>query len=246
MERKRVFRIKWGLVIATSAIILLLNIFYAIWGCSDNKTEVLTVISGWVSGIATFLIGVIAFSQNERYKADSDESLEKQYQFETAKLVLNSRVSYIQNVKDSLGMLIAKCDCNELLHKVKEIESLRNPNVISYQQNHLEIEVDYFYKTITAKCNQIINLLEEDKVNSEENSAVSDAARKYSEICVQYCKSGYIILNEHVLPVYNELVEASLDYFKYIDEDMHSSIGRIRDYNYIVEHYCANNQKSDR
>lgn len=47
------------------------NFIYAIYGCDSNKSNVLTVISGWISGIATFIIGVIAYQQNEKYQLEN-------------------------------------------------------------------------------------------------------------------------------------------------------------------------------
>lgn len=62
-------------------------IFIALAGCIiniiysyniDNHTNFFTAISGWVSFLATFLIGVIAALQSKQYKEENDKYLEEQ------------------------------------------------------------------------------------------------------------------------------------------------------------------------
>lgn len=45
---------------------------------SNSQSAWLTLISGWVSGIATIILGIIAVVQNMKYKKENDISLEKQ------------------------------------------------------------------------------------------------------------------------------------------------------------------------
>ncbi len=52
------------------------NIFYAIFATASNTSNILTAISGWISGIATLVIGIIAYLQNRTYK-NNDEKNEK-------------------------------------------------------------------------------------------------------------------------------------------------------------------------
>jgi glucan phosphoethanolaminetransferase (alkaline phosphatase superfamily) len=54
-------------------IILFGNISILIW-CNYNKAEWLTLISGWISGIATLGIGVIAVLQNKKYSDANNET----------------------------------------------------------------------------------------------------------------------------------------------------------------------------
>lgn len=53
----------WCLV---GILLLIANIMYAVIG-DFSKSDILTLISGWVSGIATIFLGVIAFKQNKDY-----------------------------------------------------------------------------------------------------------------------------------------------------------------------------------
>lgn len=61
---------KWFRIFTILGIIILLgNVAATIWGgnTSPSKTDWLTFISGWIGGISTLIIGIIAYSQNKNY-----------------------------------------------------------------------------------------------------------------------------------------------------------------------------------
>ncbi len=68
----------WVILIAVGIFLLFGNISIVLWCLNDNKIYWLTLISGWVSGIATVLVGLIALWQNKRYKEYSDRIYEAQ------------------------------------------------------------------------------------------------------------------------------------------------------------------------
>lgn len=234
-EKKQNFR--WWPFLIVAVSLLLFNVAYAIWGSGPNKSNMLTLISGWVSGIATAFIGVIAFIQNKRYKVDSDDSIEKQYQFETAKLILNRRVSYIQESKEQIRQLTGVFNCRELLHKTQEIATLNNPTIKTVQQNHIEFEVKAFYDSVGFKCKQVIKVLDSDGINSDEKSIVKRAIQNYVNACETNPSFNQSVVQKYILPVYDELVEAAVGYFAFLEADIHNSLARIRDYEFIIDHY---------
>lgn len=66
----------WKLLLFLSAIILLIgNIFVLLFVNESTKNTWLTLISGWVSGIATLFIGIIAYQQNY----ENDRASKKQH-----------------------------------------------------------------------------------------------------------------------------------------------------------------------
>ena len=73
-ENKCLFYKKWWFWIIISSILCCVNIAYAIWGCkTTNKSDILTAISGWISGVATLGVGLIAYRQNKVYKEENDK-----------------------------------------------------------------------------------------------------------------------------------------------------------------------------
>ena len=230
----------WIRLLIIAAILLVLNTIYAIWGCDNNKSNMLTLISGWVSGIATVFIGVIAFKQNKKYKADSEDSLEKQYQFETAKLVLNNRSSFVQELKTQLKTFLNDYSCYSLIQKVQEIVSLDNPTFKSVQQNHLELEVRFYFETITVQCRRLIEAVNNDTIEGKEKSVVIETLLKYGNECEKSKSFNLNCLKQNVLPEYDKLVETISKYFNELDLDLEHSLKNIRDYTYLVTHYNLN------
>lgn len=62
----------WLFWLAIGLLVLFIaNLAYGIWGCNgddNNKTNYLTIISGWISGLATLAVGLIAYKQARKYK----------------------------------------------------------------------------------------------------------------------------------------------------------------------------------
>ncbi|MDE6284280.1 MAG: hypothetical protein K2M17_00865 [Bacilli bacterium] len=75
MNKKKATIIFW-IILAIVILACMGNIIYAIFAKSDKTTNILTVISGWISGVATLVIGIIAYSQNKKYK-EAEELKEK-------------------------------------------------------------------------------------------------------------------------------------------------------------------------
>lgn len=83
----------------------------------ENKSNIISLVGAWISGIATLFIGIIATRQNKRYKKDSDdfnnkqfELVKKQYDFEAFKQIIDYRTNYIKNVKKIIDEFCQKYD----------------------------------------------------------------------------------------------------------------------------------------
>ena len=107
-ENKCLFYKKWWFWIIISSILCCVNIAYAIWGCkTTNKSDILTAISGWISGVATLGVGLIAYRQNKVYKEENDkiEELHRQCdwrkeQKEIVKLYLENIIKAYEDLKE--------------------------------------------------------------------------------------------------------------------------------------------------
>ncbi len=75
MNKKKATIIFW-IILAIVILACIGNIMYAIFAKSSKTTNILTAISGWISGVATLVIGIIAYSQNKKYK-EAEELKEK-------------------------------------------------------------------------------------------------------------------------------------------------------------------------
>ena len=77
------------------------NITCSIIFMGESGANIFTAISGWVSGIATAIIGAIAFAQNKNYKEENDRFIEYQQQRDwriEQKELINSYLENIINV----------------------------------------------------------------------------------------------------------------------------------------------------
>lgn len=81
--------------------LLIIGVIFSCFLCVTNivlavkfpscGTNIFTAISGWVSGVATVILGVIAVIQNKKYKEENDDNVRKQYDFELFKLIIHRR-----------------------------------------------------------------------------------------------------------------------------------------------------------
>lgn len=65
--KKKFYCTLWFWIFFVGAILLLGNVLVLYLVPSDSKSGWLTLISGWVSGVATFLVGLIAHKQNKEF-----------------------------------------------------------------------------------------------------------------------------------------------------------------------------------
>lgn len=58
-------------------VLMITNIIFAVIFKGNDGANIFTAISGWISGIATIVLGLIAFWQNKQYKNQNDVYQEK-------------------------------------------------------------------------------------------------------------------------------------------------------------------------
>ena len=66
------------ITIVLLSVAILVNIGLAIIFHGDSGANIFTAISGWISGVATIALGVIALVVNEKYKKENDDFILKQ------------------------------------------------------------------------------------------------------------------------------------------------------------------------
>lgn len=65
-------------LIVVTGVLMLFNFVLAVVFPGDNGANIFTTVSGWISGIATIVLGIIALFVNAGYKKENDIYLEKQ------------------------------------------------------------------------------------------------------------------------------------------------------------------------
>ena len=112
------FYTKWWLW-TIIAIVLFCNIAVLLWvQNNDLKSNLLTLISGWVSFIATLLIGVIAFMQSKEYKEENDKFIKEQKN----RLWEQSQYDRISTILDQLVYFREKYDTFNSLNIILDLQ----------------------------------------------------------------------------------------------------------------------------
>lgn len=84
-----------GLIFSCLACIVNIALSAVFPNCSTN---IFTAISGWVSGISTIILGIIAVIQNRNYKKENDRILDEQ-QKNNSRLMQEQNDSYWQKIQ---------------------------------------------------------------------------------------------------------------------------------------------------
>ncbi len=71
-------RSKIVLAVCLTSVAMIVNFILAIFFHGESGANIFTTVSGWVSGIATIVLGVIAIKINAKYKEENDDFLLKQ------------------------------------------------------------------------------------------------------------------------------------------------------------------------
>lgn len=73
MKKKSIF-----ILVSFAIIAMIINVAFSIAFRGENGANIFTTVSGWVSGVATIILGVIALYVDKEYKKENDEFLNKQ------------------------------------------------------------------------------------------------------------------------------------------------------------------------
>ena len=199
MEKKR-GKIKKWLFVLGGILLLAINLLYARFSRADAIAKYLTVWSGWVSGIATIIIGVIAFSQSN-----------KQFRLDLSQCIIERREKTIQYINEEIKRFEQILDCTILLKNVKEICPMINPNLITIRQNQLESEIDNYIQSVCDECSRLTITLGFDENESDSKKELIESIKDYSSLISNSNSIGNpnSFKNKHDAEVFLVLVEKS-------------------------------------
>lgn len=166
--KKPIFKRGWfWLLIVVFAIMAAVNILFS---ClfPESHANIFTAVSGWVSGIATAALGIIAVLQNERYEKDNQIYLDKQQEIqqqiaETNKKQNNfsKRMSdfnelseYFRSISDDLYKLFSENISTVLKETIFDAYELRYNNHIG-ALNRIDVYTDNLGMRITTIISKI-------------------------------------------------------------------------------------------
>lgn len=104
-------------------LLLSLNITIPlIFQINDVTVIIVTILSGWISGIATLLVGIIAAYQTKKYKQENDILIEKQYKLEKSRSLIHSRLLFVDNLKKVRDTFIEKANPAQFAAKLMSVD----------------------------------------------------------------------------------------------------------------------------
>lgn len=204
--KKKFYKSLWFWLIVAGVLLLVANILVLVLVKDIWQSAWLTLISGWVSGIATIILGLIAVAQNKKYtllatKMEIKESVHEE-QLKIAEL--SDYVVRYSVLKKPLNILVANnVSQKDLLSYNLEIDAIReqllmvahNIQLLKFVPNTMILLVEktielikYTYEdfqTVKDHCNND-NLLSNDI--KKISRYISSWAISYIELCQQAMK----------------------------------------------------------
>ena len=165
----------WIVLILISITCCVLNIVYS---CQiDDNSNLFTAISGWVSGIATAILGVIAVVQNRKYVLYSTKlEIKDMVKTEQEKFIeLCDEMSQFSRLKSPLFILVNnKITEKDLISYNFEIETIREYYLVTSHKVQSFKFIPNNMSLIVEKLMGMLNYTYEDYKKAEEHYASDD------------------------------------------------------------------------
>ena len=218
-------------------VLFLVNLIIPIFWAKENVTQIIVaVISGWVSGVATLFIGVIAACQTRKYNDSNELFLKKQFELEKNKTLIQSRLLFVDNLKKAWNAFRDSANPAKVLSKTllikssslsaAEIKKATFHTILEHQLinrayfSNLKTVIDCDYKDSVEK-NETLKVLAE--YRDLFNSVMGDGAKNkdpkaLQSDCLNVLKDKYL-----------ELVKTIDGYVFMCDSDINDSIANKSD-----------------
>ena len=163
------------LCIANFAVLLILD-------CKGKDVSILaTIISGWISGIATLCVGLIAYYQNKKINKENNRIV-------TEQAIMNKKLSSFYSIKDKYFQILEMINPSILNLKVLDVDSGKKfKSKTSIDKIVIEL-ISNFHQTYL----NFETLLYSDDFNTNMNSIRDRVHKFYDEYFAKL--SGIIVL----------------------------------------------------
>lgn len=257
-DKEQYFYSKWWFWLIIIALIVINSCCLFI----KDKTllsNLLTIISGWISGIATIFIGVIATRQNKRYKQDTDEYnrkqeelIKQQYDFETFKHIMDARTTYIKNTKGQLQNFLIMFDNKKITSLLAEMETVKNS--VRFEDSNYAQRIINFGDDLTPHYLDLKqNILNDWNRTSINDDLVKALDTYYTKLATKIKLLNYLKIPDEIKEMNESLSEILVDLYKekqkYITEldvDLNQVLlQKTGDLNFIKKHYTYLKEKNN-
>lgn len=253
-KQNKPFYKKWWFWIIIG-LILCGNIAVLIWvQNTDLKANLLTLISGWVSFIATLLIGVIAFRQSKDYKEENDRAIEKQYSFEKFKILAEDCRNYITELRHHFDEFRREFYYKIAISYFNEIIRLKNPQFTNIEEINLQRKLSEFYELFKERCAFLSEFLKRNILNSALQEKVLQDLESYKKslfindfINFESQNSATVnMINNQAFSAWNNLINYMEKHFVCLEQELYNLICKqSNDVNIIMNYYKKYDKEQD-
>lgn len=241
---KKCQRVLLVIGVVFSCLLCIVNIFLAV-EIPSKGANIFTAISGWVSGVATVILGVVAVVQNKKYKEENDDNVKKQYDFELFKLIIHQREQYISRITVLLQNYVTQFDYKRIIPIIEEIGALYHPQFKHTQTVELKGKLDFFYRELSSINAQLVQFINTDLVLSTEKEDILESLKKYETTVLSnkffaenMINPAILNLHQQIGKPYENLKETAQKYLDYIYNDLiNSIIEKATDIEFIKRKY---------
>ncbi len=207
--------------------------------------------SGWISGIATLFIGVIATLQTEKYNQANDWFVKKQYEIEKSKSLIQSRLLFVDNLKSAWNSFRDSANPGRIITSLLSIDEPINSK--KAQQITVQIALDAQF-TNRATYSNLLRNIKCDYRDSEERDNSSKMLDEYRELFNSVLGEDKYTNNPQSLidvcigdlkDKYLSLVELMDEYVLMCDLDINDAIvNKADDFEYLSSRYSSKATKN--
>lgn len=234
------------------ALCVLNFVFVLSFSQCENIGLIATIISGWVSGIATLFVGIIAALQAKQYNDSNSEFIRKQFDLDKSKSILQSRLLFVDNLKKAWAVFCESAApyrfCNDL-YATNAITDTTQKNITVM---NIIIEASIAISNSYLKLNNVIAL---DYSNIGKKKVVIDAIKSYRDEFIKHFKDrknlNYYqshveelakVLNGNFANQFNEITKLCNEYILNCDYDINYCIvNKSDDVDYLIKRFNPQN-----
>jgi hypothetical protein len=243
-------------------LVLIIANFLLLLSKDNMLGNILTIISGWISGIATIFIGIIATRQNKRYKLDTDEYnrkqeqlIKNQYNFEVFKDIVSRRSKMISNIKDELDIFCNKFNYMNISALLAEIYAINLENPQAKISETPQIKQLYNYQSeITLPYTKVKQMINNDWLYTKRNYDLIEILDKYYIQYVEMLRNiDYTNIQKTIESINKtmgelalKLMQKKLEYTAFLDVDLNMVLlQRGQDLDFIRKHYSYTKENNN-
>ncbi|MDE6442032.1 MAG: hypothetical protein K2L12_04695 [Clostridia bacterium] len=230
----------------------------------NNEANIYTAISGWVSGIATIILGVIAVVQNRKYKKENDSFMQRQREENTALIkkqtdctifnnIMNQRCNFIETAKQRLYEFVKNYNFRKITLWLAELQVEANNKKLALDDSSCGALINQFFDGLSIEYSDLILFIENDWCKSKEKEKIIDAIKNYVITVVDLRTKDYFQIvntikqfNQKCIPLFVELLKAKSSYIISLDVDYNMILTtRTGDIDFIKGHYSYDKEQNN-